>query len=797
VLSLLGGAALSAAVNSAPRPAATSSSSALLGAWAGPVDPSTGAGQQDAVLDLERQIGRKLAIGHSWVRWGQGLGELPAWNRAHGRTPMITFGVGASTRDVVAGAHDAYLKDLASSIRALEAPVLLRWSPGMDGDEQRAFTVSGRSYVAAWRHVRALFAAQGVDGSWVWSPNADAFAGARGGVRQYWPGNSQVDWIAANGFNNETCRGGAAWKTFGTIFRPFYDWASARNKPLMIAELGSVEDPADPGRKATWFTDAVGTLARSMPRVRAVVYDHGQTTCDWRLDSSTRSMDAFVKLAQDPFFGGDGAALASSSTTSTTSTTTTTTTRPPTTTAPPTTTTAAAPAPYPCSGVGVSPGDSVQALLDANPEGATLCFAPGTYRLSSPLQPKRGQRLIGAPGAVLNGAKVVRGFQLTGGAYVATGFLPSSPATGPGTCRPGLQGCTYAQDVFLDGVPLKRAASLAALGSGAFYEDFGTNRIYLHDDPSGRLVEQAYASGIIQTYQANVIVKGLVMEKAANRAQSPSAAVRLGGPGSVVAGNEVRLNHGTGVGVQGGSAVRDNRIHHNGQLGMAASGANVVIEGNEVAYNNYAGYNWFWEAGGSKFCFTSDLVVRGNNAHHNRGPGLWTDIDNIRTLYEHNRATGNLGAGIKHEISYDAVIRDNVLEGNVEHDYPGWGGQLFILASPNVQVYGNRMQGPEGVSLAQTSRGAGTYGAYELRDISVHDNVFTGTSAQGMAAGLVKNVADASYYSSRNIAFHRNTYHLPSLSGRNFHWDDRALTAAEWRSAGLDTDGTFDIAVAG
>jgi hypothetical protein len=112
-------------------------------------------------------------------------------------------------------------------------------------------------------------------------------------------------------------------------------------------------------------------------------------------------------------------------------------------------------------------------LLDANPEGAAFCFAPGTYRLASQVRPKRGQKLIGAPGAALNGSKVVTGFQFTGSAYVAAGFLPSSPSTGPGSCWQGIQGCTYTQDVFVDDQPLKRVVSLANLTSGTFYEDFG------------------------------------------------------------------------------------------------------------------------------------------------------------------------------------------------------------------------------------------------------------------------------------------------------------------------------------
>jgi parallel beta-helix repeat protein len=385
----------------------------------------------------------------------------------------------------------------------------------------------------------------------------------------------------------------------------------------------------------------------------------------------------------------------------------------------------------------------------------------------------------------------VSGFQFTGSAYVATGFLPSSPSTGPGSCWKGVQGCTYMQDICIDDKPLKRVVSLANLTAGTFYADFGANRIYLADNPSGAVVEQAYATGLIESSQVNVAVKGLVMEKAANQAQS--AAIRLWATGSLVEGNEIRLNHGNGVAVYG-STIRNNNIHHNGQMGMGAQGPNVLIEGNEVAHNNYAGYSWWWEAGGSKFCFTSDMVVRHNHVHHNRGPGLWTDIDNVRTTYENNRVTDNMASGIAHEISYDAIIRSNVLERNTD---TGWGGQISVHASPNVHVYGNLMKGPQGVALSQSNRGAGKYGPYELKNITVHDNTFTSDTSTGVfAAGLVKDVSDGSYFTSRNIVFRGNTYHLPSLGGGHFRWLDRVVTASEWRSAGQDTDGTFDTDLA-
>ena len=159
--------------------------------------------------------------------------------------------------------------------------------------------------MAAWRHVHELFAAQGVRAFWVWSPNADAFAGARGGVDRYWPGDDYVDWIGADGFNWGGCNGQSSWRDFDPIFKAFYSWGSARAKPLMISATGTVEDPIDPGRKRGWYLDAAGALARSMPRIRAVVLLDQGGRCDWRPDTSTPSMQGFVDFARDPFFTGD------------------------------------------------------------------------------------------------------------------------------------------------------------------------------------------------------------------------------------------------------------------------------------------------------------------------------------------------------------------------------------------------------------------------------------------------------------------------------------------------------------
>jgi beta-mannanase len=356
---------------------------AMLGMYVRPVSGWSQEAQQAGVSSTESRLGRKLAIDHLFLPWAARPSRWlwrADWDLRSGRLPLITFGSRVDTRQIVAGDHDAYLASLADSMRALGKPVLLRYAPEPDVAGNQSWVHSGDDYVAAWRHVRGLFA--GVRGSWVWSPSAGAFAGARGGVERYWPGDGQVDWIGADGFNRGGCSQAATWQELADIFQPFYAWGSTRSKPLMIADAATAEDPADPGRKARWFDSAARAL-QAMPRIKAIVYHSSSSGCDWRVGSGGASWDGFSRLAQDPWLQMPPSTLADSVPSPGPSTTlrppTTTkppaTTRPPTTTAPPVTT-------QPPIGGGVS-GKLV-------PRNGVLW---GSSNVSDDLEAKLGRRL--------------------------------------------------------------------------------------------------------------------------------------------------------------------------------------------------------------------------------------------------------------------------------------------------------------------------------------------------------------------------------------------------------------------
>ena len=111
--------------------------------------------------------------------------------------------------------------------------------------------------------------------------------------------------------------------------------------------------------------------------------------------------------------------------------------------------------------------------------------------------------------------------------------------------------------------------------------------------------------------------------------------------------NEVRLNYAVGITAHDGSQIIGNYVHDNGQMGLGGDGNNILVQGNELATNGFwSGIDPYWEAGGLKFAETDNLVVRGNYSHDNNGSGMWTDINNIHTLYEDNVVVHNTINGI-------------------------------------------------------------------------------------------------------------------------------------------------------
>jgi len=439
----------------------------------------------------------------------------------------------------------------------------------------------------------------------------------------------------------------------------------------------------------------------------------------------------------------------------------------------------------PAGAIILNPGDNISAIVSAAPDGATFYFEPGVYHGVS-LAPKDGQTFIGAEGAILNGSAVLTNWTQSGNLWVIggqtqQGRVNSSAEFLPGTQRPG-----NPETVFLDNTPLKPVDALSKVVPGTFYFDYAADQIYVADNPAGHTVEAGKLTDAFHGSATNVTVQNLVIEKYDPEIQY--GAIR-GDQSWTIRDNEVRLNYAVGISAHDGSQIIGNYVHDNGQMGLGGYGNNILVQGNELATNGFwSGIDPLWEAGGFKFADTDNLVVRGNYSHDNNGSGMWTDTNNIHTLYEDNVVVHNTIGGIGHEISYDAIIRNNTLIGNGYGDTRGWGwgAEINIQNSQNVQVYGNRIDmtdGGNGIVLIQQNRGSGTHGTYTTTGNQIHDNIIVDHDGHGYIGGF------ADYNQSGMLnggnTWSNNQYFMPDGGGR-FQWGG-SKTFDQFKAAAHET----------
>jgi hypothetical protein len=374
-------------------------------------------------------------------------------------------------------------------------------------------------------------------------------------------------------------------------------------------------------------------------------------------------------------------------------------------------------------------------------------------------------------------------------------------------CRPTHPRCSFGEDLFFDNVMKYHEDVLSEVGPGEWFFDYASDRIYVGDNPAGRVVETSVTPYLFnQSAASNVTLQDVIDEKYA--APTGTGAVNVGnsawGAGNwVVINSEVRWNHGGGIGMDSHTVARNNHVHHNCGFGFVGAGVDLIVEGNQIAYNNImagtsstCGYDSFWGAGGSKWVWTTNLIVRNNNSHHNDGPGLWTDINNIYSLYENNVLEDNARGGIFHEISYDATIRNNTIRRNgTAKDFPWWttGAGIEIVSSRNVEVYGNTLvDNWQGITALNDHRGNGYYGPWVLINLNVHDNNVTThvNEGGGGRSGVVDTAGTDAYVSSANNRFQRNSY-LLGTNASYFLWMGQDVNESAWRGYGQDTTGSF------
>jgi len=175
-------------------------------------------------------------------------------------------------------------------------------------------------------------------------------------------------------------------------------------------------------------------------------------------------------------------------------------------------------------------------------------------------------------------------------------------------------------------------------------------------------------------YATNVTISYLTIENFGTNGGNMNEGVvnHNSGTGWTIDHSTIKDNAGAGVMLGSDNTVSYDCLEDNQQYGFNAysptASANLVLEYNEIVGNDT--YNWESHdpgcgcTGGGKFWDVNQATVIYNWIYDNHSVGLWMDTDNRGFDIEHNYFQDNYAAGLVYEISYNALVQDNVFLGN-------------------------------------------------------------------------------------------------------------------------------------
>ncbi len=160
------------------------------------------------------------------------------WNAQTGWDNLSHAYSGITTKTIVSGSLDAYIRQYARDVREYGRPMFIRlicgetngsWSMNCSPNANR--TLKASTFVQAWRRVVDIFSAEGVTNvSWVWNMNTFPARLSNWGVdtdiSSYYPGDGYVTWVGADHYD------------YGdpALLNPHVRFALARKKPFFLAE---------------------------------------------------------------------------------------------------------------------------------------------------------------------------------------------------------------------------------------------------------------------------------------------------------------------------------------------------------------------------------------------------------------------------------------------------------------------------------------------------------------------------------------------------------------------------------
>jgi hypothetical protein len=275
---------------------------AYLGAWVEPT-PFSQPGRVASMLRFESLVGAQMRIVHLYRLWAAPVGTVSDLAFAKRGSYLLISWQTPDLNEIINGSQDQLIAERARQIGALPTKVFLELRWEMDRPNLQSVVHSGATYIAAWKHVRAIFSAQHVNNvGWTWCPTGAGFD--NGSATAYYPGDSQVDWICADIYP-KTPYVKNSYESFPTLMTAFMAFADQHpTKPVIIGEFG--DSPTYGARQAGWITDAESYVI-AHPQIKAIAWFNQTHASEpkfhhYALTTGSAAAAAFSKMAKNPYF---------------------------------------------------------------------------------------------------------------------------------------------------------------------------------------------------------------------------------------------------------------------------------------------------------------------------------------------------------------------------------------------------------------------------------------------------------------------------------------------------------------
>ena len=153
-------------------------------------------------------------------------------------------------------------------------------------------------YIAAFQHIHNLFEAAGATNvAFVWSVDASPTGGPN--AADFYPGGSEVDWVAADAGARpgDQLPSAASPTEFGSWYSAF----SSAGKPMMVSSTG-----AGSGLQSAYLGQILADLPNQYPQVKALVYfDAPERSSGDQYQLDVAGAASFRQLAASPAFTPD------------------------------------------------------------------------------------------------------------------------------------------------------------------------------------------------------------------------------------------------------------------------------------------------------------------------------------------------------------------------------------------------------------------------------------------------------------------------------------------------------------